>query len=92
MANNRIDSIKKALRLKKLDAMLFTNLLNIRYLAGYSGSSGMLLVNSQGADFLTDFRYKEQSAKEVKNARTTMVLETIKETLNLDSCPEKEQS
>jgi len=28
----------------------------------------------------------------VKNARTTMVLETIKETLNLDSCPEKEQS
>ncbi|HAD82670.1 MAG: hypothetical protein A2509_11465 [Candidatus Edwardsbacteria bacterium RIFOXYD12_FULL_50_11] len=81
MANNRIDSIKKALRLKKLDAMLFTNLLNIRYLAGYSGSSGMLLVNSQGADFLTDFRYKEQSAKEVKNARTTIIAGSLLEEL-----------
>ncbi|MBU1355996.1 MAG: Xaa-Pro peptidase family protein [Candidatus Edwardsbacteria bacterium] len=82
MVNNRIDNIKKALRLKKLDAMLFTNLLNIRYLAGYSGSSGMLLVNPRGADFLTDFRYKEQSAKEVKNARTTIIVNSLLEELS----------
>ncbi len=82
MANHRIDSIKKALGQKKLDVMLFTSLLNIRYLAGYSGSSGMLLVNPRGADFLTDFRYKEQSAKEVRGARTTIITSSLLEELS----------
>jgi Xaa-Pro aminopeptidase len=81
MVNHRINNIKKSLDLKKLDAMLFTNLLNIRYLAGYSGSSGMLLVNSRGADFLTDFRYQEQSAKEVKGARINIIANSLLEEL-----------
>jgi Xaa-Pro aminopeptidase len=77
MAANPIDRIKKEVGRNKLDAMLFTDLLNIRYLAGYSGSSGMLLVNPRGADFLTDFRYKEQSAREVKGARITIITTSL---------------
>lgn len=71
--NQRIMNIRKAVVKNNLDGMLFTNLPNIRYLSGYSGSSGMLWVTPKQAIFLTDFRYKEQSAREVKNARTVIV-------------------
>lgn len=44
-----------------VDAMLVTALPNIRYLSGFSGSSGLLLVGPETRDlFLTDFRYKTQ--------------------------------
>jgi Xaa-Pro aminopeptidase len=81
MPDIKLTAIRKALRGKKLDAMLFTDLRNIRYLAGYSGSSGMLLVTARSSDFLTDFRYKEQSAKEVKNAKTTIIAKSLLEDL-----------
>lgn len=37
---------------------------NVRYLSGFSGSSGYLLVGRDGCYLLTDFRYTEQAAKE----------------------------
>jgi len=77
MVANPIDLIKNEVSRKKLDAMLFTDLLNIRYLSGYSGSSGLLLVAPGSADFLTDFRYKEQSAREVKGARITIITTSL---------------
>jgi Xaa-Pro aminopeptidase len=41
--------------------MLVTALPNIRYLSGFTGSSGLLLVGAEPRDlFLTDFRYKAQ--------------------------------
>ena len=44
-----------------VDAMLVTALPNIRYLSGFSGSSGLLLLGPEPRDlFLTDFRYKTQ--------------------------------
>jgi Xaa-Pro aminopeptidase len=49
-----------------VDAMLVTALPNIRYLSGFSGSSGLLLVGAEPRDlFLTDFRYKAQVAAEL---------------------------
>ncbi len=69
----KIVNIRKAIIKNNLGGMLFTNLSNIRYLVGYSGSSGMLWITPKQTIFLTDFRYKEQSAKEVKNARTVIV-------------------
>ncbi len=66
----RISKVKKRLKEQKLDAILFTDLINIRYLCGYSGSSGLLLVidTEDAALFFTDFRYKTQAALEVKDA------------------------
>lgn len=75
--NKRITNIQRAVVKNNLDGMLFTNLLNIRYLAGYSGSSGVLWVTPRRAVFLTDFRYKEQSAREVKNARTVIIADSL---------------
>jgi Xaa-Pro aminopeptidase len=50
-------------------ALLVTHLTNIRYLAGFSGSAGLLLVRAAGgAVLVTDGRYEEQAAVEVAAA------------------------
>lgn len=54
----------------QVDAILVTTLANVRYLTGFTGSSGTLLVEKRQALFFTDFRYQEQSELEVGgNAR-----------------------
>jgi Xaa-Pro aminopeptidase len=62
---------KKALLRKKLselkvDAILITDLTNVRYLSGFTGSSGFLIVTKHESVFVTDFRYQEQAQHEVK--------------------------
>src|SRR5437879_1936850 len=50
----------------KADAALISFLPNVRYLTGYTGSSGLLLLLSSGeATFFTDPRYRIQAAAEV---------------------------
>jgi Xaa-Pro aminopeptidase len=63
---NRIRALQKALAEKKLDGYLVTSLTNIRYLCGFTGSNGMMLVTRSRAIFYTDFRYQEQVKTEVK--------------------------
>ncbi len=48
-----------------IDVMLVTNLVNVRYLTGYSGSNGLALIGPTTRTFITDFRYVEQAAEEV---------------------------
>lgn len=50
------------------DLLIVTSLVNVRYLTGYTGSSGAVLVGPQTRVFLTDFRYVEQAAAEVDPA------------------------
>lgn len=49
-----------------LEAVLVSHLADVRYLCGFSGSSGTVLLMKKGGYFLSDFRYKEQSAAEVQ--------------------------
>jgi Xaa-Pro aminopeptidase len=56
-----------------LDGLLVSHLVNIRYLCGYSGSAGLLLVTGSGSTFLTDFRYQEQVKREVHGARCVII-------------------
>jgi Xaa-Pro aminopeptidase len=49
-----------------VDAMLVTNLVNVRYLTGFTGSNGVALVGPLHRAFATDFRYVEQAADEVE--------------------------
>jgi Xaa-Pro aminopeptidase len=48
-----------------IDLMLVTNLVNLRYLTGFSGSNGLALVGPATRVFVSDFRYIEQAAVEV---------------------------
>lgn len=60
----RLRKLKQKMKRKGLDALLVTGLKNVSYLTGYSGSSARLFVGRR-AHFFTDFRYQEQSRKEV---------------------------
>jgi len=51
-----------------VDALLVTNLTNVRYLTGFTGSAALLLVTGDGALFVTDGRYTTQSQAELAAA------------------------
>lgn len=62
--NSRISRLRDKLQLLGLDGMLVTSPVNWRYLSGFRGDSGMLLVTSQEAFIFTDSRYVEQAQNE----------------------------
>ena len=68
MLKNRRSRLKPFFKDHALDALLFTNLTNVRYLSGFSGSEGALLVTPEDAWFLCDSRYITQAADEVHDA------------------------
>jgi Xaa-Pro aminopeptidase len=47
------------------DVLLVTDLVNVRYLTGYTGTNGLVLVGPRTRVFITDFRYVEQAAEQV---------------------------
>ena len=49
---------------RKLDALIVSAPPNVRYLSGYTGSNGVLLVWQSGAILFTDPRYEIQAAEE----------------------------
>ena len=50
---------------RELDSLLITDLFNVRYLTGFSGTNGACVVTPEERLFLTDFRYAEQAAEQV---------------------------
>jgi Xaa-Pro aminopeptidase len=48
-----------------VDLLLVTDLVNVRYLAGFTGSNGLVLVGPSTRVFISDFRYTEQAEQEV---------------------------
>ena len=64
----RRTALRQELQATNLDALLVTNLLNVRYLTGFTGSNAAVLIDASGDDktvFCTDGRYLTQSAKQV---------------------------
>jgi Xaa-Pro aminopeptidase len=89
---NRLIAFKKKLVEKQLDAMMVTNPRNIRYLSGFTGTSGALLITCQAQYLITDFRYTEQARLQssdfelVKaNESYPKTIKNIAEDLNLAS-------
>lgn len=69
MSEARIKSLRALLPALKVDAVLVTNLINVRYLSGYTGTEGTLLVTKRSAYFYTDSRYTIQAGQQVKGAK-----------------------
>jgi Xaa-Pro aminopeptidase len=51
----------------EVDALLVTNLVNVRYLTGFTGSNGMAVVGPAMRRFITDFRYVDQAQAQVED-------------------------
>jgi Xaa-Pro aminopeptidase len=62
---SRADRVAKRLAAPGLDALLVTDLANLRYLTGFTGSSGFAVVGPGLRRFVTDFRYVERARTEV---------------------------
>ena len=57
--------LKKLMKEKKLGGVLITDLVNLRYFTGFTGTTGVALVTEKGKYFLVDFRYVSQANDEV---------------------------
>ena len=62
---SRADRVVELLDERQLDCLLVTNLVNVRYLTGFTGTNGACVVARDERLFLTDSRYVEQSRQEV---------------------------
>jgi Xaa-Pro aminopeptidase len=62
----RADRLEKLLTERELDRMLVTDLTNVRYLTGFTGTNGACICGPGARLFLTDFRYTERAAAEVE--------------------------
>jgi len=71
--NLRLDKVKEIISKEGLDGMYITNLTNVRYLTGFTGSAGSLLLFGNENHFFTDGRYIEQSKDQIKNCTIHIV-------------------
>lgn len=60
----RLQQLRAALP-RQCDAVFINHLVNVRYLCGFTGTAGALLVTREAAHFLTDSRYSVQAAQQV---------------------------
>src|SRR3954464_18216 len=62
----RADCLLELLAERDLDCLLVTDLVNVRYLTGFTGTNGACIVGREERLFLTDFRYVEQAEEQVQ--------------------------
>ena len=74
---DRLRKMNLVLQERGIDGFLVTNLPSVRYLSGFSGSNGLCLVGRESSFFLTDFRYEEQSHKEVRGLRIAIAKDSL---------------
>lgn len=86
MANTRVVQLRKLLDKQGLEAVLITGEVNRRYLTGFTGSSGYVLITGHKAYLLTDFRYIVQASAQATGfeivEHAASVTDTIKQLLN----------
>ncbi len=73
----RGDRLAAALAERELDRMLVTDLVNVRYLTGFTGTNGVCVCGAEARLFLTDFRYTERAAAEVEGWEVVTVAERL---------------
>lgn len=61
---HRLAEVRRLMKADKLPALLVSQEQNRRYLSGFKGSAGSLLITQKQALLVTDFRYWEQAAQQ----------------------------
>ncbi|HIW31510.1 MAG TPA: Xaa-Pro peptidase family protein [Candidatus Paenibacillus intestinavium] len=64
MTNPRTSQLHSLLEEKQLEAIIIDSPINRRYLSGFTGSAGTLLLTTSASYLLTDFRYRTQAAEQ----------------------------
>lgn len=63
---SRQEKLQEKLASEKLDGIYITNLTNVRYVSGFTGSAGSCLITPDSKYFISDGRYLEQSREQVR--------------------------
>lgn len=71
--NLRLQRLRDQLKEEGLDSILISSAENRRYLSGFTGSAGHLLVSAADAVLATDFRYVEQAGRQSSDFRVERV-------------------
>ncbi len=58
--------LRKKLSELKIDGIVISDPVNVKYMTGFQGSLGYIILTGKHSLFITDFRYQEQAAHEVK--------------------------
>lgn len=74
---SRVSRLRSALDAAGCDAVVVSNLTNVRYLTGFTGSAGQVLVTADRLLFVTDGRYTTQSAQEIGAAGVDAEIEIV---------------
>lgn len=61
----RLERLEARVAERELDLLLITDLVNVRWTTGFTGSNGAAVVGGGTRTFVTDFRYLSQSAEQV---------------------------
>src|SRR5690625_7753506 len=69
---HRVDVLRRIVADAGADAAVVTDLADVRWLCGFSGSNGLLVVTTDGATLVTDGRYRVQAALEVNDAEVAI--------------------
>lgn len=75
---SRISLLRQKFSAYKIDGLIFFNMSNIRYLSGFTGSEGILLINSRKAILLVDGRYTVQAGLEATDIQIIEYSDKIK--------------
>lgn len=61
----KLDKLLDCIKELNIDLLFVSNNSNVRYLSGFTGSSGSILFGEDTRLFFTDLRYSEQASKEI---------------------------
>ena len=61
----RTEKLSRILNELNINGLFITDLYNLRYFTGFTGTTGVALATKNGNFFFSDFRYKTQASKEV---------------------------
>lgn len=77
---SRADRVRAELDRAGCDALVVTDLTNVRWLTGFTGSAGVLVVRPHDLVLVTDGRYQEQAADQLAAAGVTAELDITRDT------------
>ncbi len=77
----RISATRDKLAAAEVDALFVTNLTNVRYLTGFSGTNGQVLITGSDATFLSDPRYAARAEALVTGAEIAIYPQRVTDLL-----------
>ncbi len=69
---SRVERLRRTMRSRGISALLVTSRENVRYLTGFTGSAGQVLVTFRRASLITDFRYQEQASRQTRGVEVVI--------------------